>query len=128
MDVFPRRGQPAWPPHWLAIVSVRQLVEGLSDCQAADAVRGRIDWKLSEFQDRLVAEGLPRRVLDLLRDRLREVGLLVRSGGRRTDSTHVLAAVRWLNRLENTAEHLCSVLNALAAATGDSLPQPVPAD
>ena len=121
-----------------------QFVEGLSDRQAAAAVRGRIDWNfllgleltdpgfdhsvLSEFRDRLVADRAPRRVLDLVLDRLREAGLLVRPGVQRTDSTHVLAAVRRLNRLENTAEHLRAALNALAAAAPDWLLQAVPAD
>jgi transposase len=147
VDLLPRRGQPAWPPHQLAPVSVLQFVEGLSDRQAAAALRGRIDWKfllrleltdpefdhsvLSEFRDRLVADRAPRRLLDLILDRLREAGLLVRPGGRRTDSTHVVGAVRRLNRLnrlENTAEHLRSALNALAAAVPDWLPRAVPAE
>ncbi len=95
-DLFPQRGQPAWPPHQLAIVSVLQFVEGLSDRQAAAAVRGRIDWKfllgleltdpgfdhslLSEFRDRNVAGGDPERLLNLVLERLREVGLLKRPG------------------------------------------------
>src|SRR5712692_9490825 len=96
--------------------ATRQFTENLTDRQAADAVRGRLDWKyclglaledegfdfsvLSEFRARLVAGGLERAVLDLLLDRLKGLGL-VRAGGRpRTDSTHVLAAVRGLNRLE----------------------------
>lgn len=95
-DLFPRRGQPAWPPHQLVIVSVLQFAEGLSDRQAAAALRGRIDWTfllgleltdpgfdhcvLSEFRDRLVDGGAQRRVLDLVLDRLREAGLLVRPG------------------------------------------------
>ncbi|WP_443062410.1 transposase [Streptomyces sp. NBC_00457] len=97
MELFAQRGQPSWPLHQLALVSVLQFVEGLSDRQAAAALRGRIGWKfllgleltdpgfdhsvLSEFRDRLVADRAPRRVLDLILDRLRESGLLVRGGG-----------------------------------------------
>lgn len=44
-SLFPRRGQPAEAPWRLALVTVLQFVEGLSDRQAADAVRKRIDWK-----------------------------------------------------------------------------------
>jgi transposase len=44
-DLFPRRGQPAEAPWRLALVTVLQFTEGLSDRQAADAVRGRIDWR-----------------------------------------------------------------------------------
>src|SRR5947209_153153 len=43
-DLFPQRGQPAETPWRLALVSVLQFLEGLSDRQAADAVRGRLDW------------------------------------------------------------------------------------
>lgn len=44
-DLFPTRGQPAFSPWRLALVTVMQFVEGLSDRQAAEAVRSRIDWK-----------------------------------------------------------------------------------
>jgi transposase len=45
VDLFPRRGQPAEAPWRLALVTVMQFMEGLSDRQAAEAVRERIDWK-----------------------------------------------------------------------------------
>ncbi|WP_276570192.1 transposase [Thiocystis violacea] len=44
-DLFPRRGQPAEAPGRLAWVMVLQFVENVSDRAAADAVRGRLDWK-----------------------------------------------------------------------------------
>ncbi len=44
-DLFPKDGQPAEAPWRLALVTVIQFVENLSDQHAADAVRGRIDWK-----------------------------------------------------------------------------------
>lgn len=43
--LFPKEGQPAEAPAPLALVTIMQFAEGLSDAQAADAVRGRIDWK-----------------------------------------------------------------------------------
>src|SRR5262245_42803115 len=43
--LFPTRGQPAEAPARLALATVLQCAEGLSDRQAADAVRSRIDWK-----------------------------------------------------------------------------------
>src|SRR3954471_973147 len=46
-DLFPTRGQPATASWRLALISVFQYVEGLSDRQAAEAVRSRIDWKYS---------------------------------------------------------------------------------
>src|SRR4051794_29023963 len=45
VTLFPCRGKPAEAPGRLALATVLQFVEGLSDRQAADAVRGRIDWK-----------------------------------------------------------------------------------
>ena len=73
VSLFPSRGQPAEAPWRLALVLVLQYVDGLTDRQAADAVRGRIDWKyalgleltdpgidasvLSEFRARVVAGG-----------------------------------------------------------------------
>jgi hypothetical protein len=47
-------------------------------------------------------------------DAAREAGLLKARGRQRTDSTHVLAAVRELNRVELLAETLRAALNALA--------------
>jgi transposase len=95
-------------------------VEGLSDRQAADAVRGRIDWKyalglslidsgfdhtvLSEFRSRLIEGGAERLLLDTLLQRLRDHGLVKAKGRQRTDSPHVLAAVGGLNRLERVGE------------------------
>jgi transposase len=45
VSLFPSRGQPAEAPWRLALVLVLQYVDGLTDRQAADAIRGRIDWK-----------------------------------------------------------------------------------
>lgn len=44
-DLFPSRGKPAWSPGRLALVLVLQFVEGLTDRQAAEAVRARTDFK-----------------------------------------------------------------------------------
>jgi transposase len=114
----------------LALATVLQYLEGLSDRQAADAVRGRIDWKyalrlpltdpgfdhtvLSEFRSRLVEGKAEQQLLDTLLDRLRELGLVKPRGRQRTDSTHVLAAVRGLNRLERVGETLRAALNEVA--------------
>jgi len=130
--LFPRRGQPAEAPGRLALAVVLQFVENLSDREAADAVRGRIDWKyalglslsdpgydhtvLSEFRTRLVAGGAELLLLDTLLERLKAEGLVKARGRQRTDSTHVLAAVRALNRLERVGETLRAALNELAAA------------
>ena len=45
VDLYPQHGQPALAPWRLALVTVMQFAENLTDRQAADAVRGRLDWK-----------------------------------------------------------------------------------
>src|ERR671912_993036 len=137
VGLFGVRGRPALSPARLALVSVLQFAEGLSDRQAADAVRGRIDWKYAlgldladpgfdfsvvcESRARLVAGGLEQTLLDAMLARFRERGLLRARGRQRTDSTHVLAAVRAVNRLESVGETLRAALNALATVAPDWL-------
>src|SRR5919205_4629243 len=104
-DLFPPQGQPAAAPFRLALVTVLQFVEGLSDRAAADAVRGRLDWKyllclaledpgfdhtvLSEFRTRLLAGEAEALLFDTLLNRFREHGYLKARGRQRTDATHV---------------------------------------
>lgn len=129
-DLYPERGQPAESPWRLALVTVMQFAEGLTDRQAADAVRGRIDWKyalgleltdpgfdfsvLSEFRGRLIAGGAEQMLLETLLNQVKERGLVKGRGKQRTDSTHVLAAIGFLNRIELVAETLRSALESLA--------------
>ena len=135
--LFPTHGRPAEAPWRLALVTVLQFAEGLSDRQAADAVRARLDWKyllglalddpgfdfsgLSEFRARLIAGSAEQQVLDALLALCARRGWLKARGPQRTDSTHVLAKVRALNRIETVAETLRATLNALAAAAPDWL-------
>src|ERR687893_268057 len=114
-DLFPKRGQAAEAPVRLALATIMQFAEGLSDRQAADAVRGRIDWKyllcleltdpgfdhtvLSEFRSRLLDGSAELLLFDTLLTQFRALGLLKPRGKQRTDSTHVLATIRALNRL-----------------------------
>src|SRR5215470_13409638 len=128
--LFPAGGQPGLPPWRLALVTIMQFRENLADRQAAEAVRARIDWKyllsleltdpgfdfsvLSEFRDRLLAGSAAELLLDKLLARCRTMGLLTARGQQRTDSTHVLAAIRVMNRLELVAETLRAALNELA--------------
>jgi hypothetical protein len=82
---------------------------------------------LSKFRARLVEVNGGERIFDWVLAAVREAGLLPVRGRARTDSTHVLAAIRGLNRLEFAIETLRAALNALAAAarTGSStMPTP----
>jgi transposase len=135
--LFPASGQPGLSPWRLALVTLLQFRENLADRQAAEAVRARIDWKyllsleltepgfdfsvLSEFRDRLLAGSAEALLLDKLLERCRALGLLKARGQQRTDSTHVLAAIRVMNRLELVAETLRAALNALATVAPDWL-------
>ena len=129
--LFSTRGHPALAPWRLALVTVMQFAEGLSDRQAAEAVRARIDWKyalnleltdpgfdhsvLSEFRARLVDGGAEQVLLEKMLVCFRERRWLKVRGRQRTDSTHVLGALRMLSRLELTAETMRAALNTLAA-------------
>src|SRR4029434_2465344 len=128
--LFSLVGQPGLPPWRLALVTIMQFRENLADRQAAEAVRARIDWKyllglaltdpgfdcsvLSECRDRLLAGNAEELLLDKLLERCRTMGLLTVRGQQRTDSTHVLAAIRVMNRLELVAETLRAALNEVA--------------
>src|SRR6266516_1694131 len=135
--LFPAWGQPGLPPWRLALVTIMPFRENLADRQAAEAVRARIDWKyllsleltdpgfdfsvLSAFRDRLLAGSAEELLLEKLLERCRALGLLTARGQQRTDSTHVLAAIRVLNRLELVVETLRAALNAVATVAPDWL-------
>ena len=136
---FGTRGKPGWSPSRLALVTVLQRAENLTDRPAAEAVRTRIDWQyllglplddpgfdptvLSEFRTRVADAGLEQVVLDALLEKLAAGGLVQAGGKQRTDSTHVIAAVAALNRLELAGESVRAALEALAAACPDWLEQ-----
>jgi len=129
---FGIRGKPGWSPSRLALVTVLQRAENLTDRQAAESVRTRIDWQyllglplddpgfdhtvLAEFRGRVADAGLEQVALDALLVRLAGAGLVKAGGKQRTDSTHVIAAVAALNRLELAGESVRAALEALAAA------------
>jgi transposase len=121
----------------LALITIFQFLENLSDRQAADAVRGRLDWKyalgleledpgfhfsvLGEFRARLVENKAEQMLLDKMLVHFKEAGLLKVRGHARTDSTHVLASVRQLHKLEMVGETVRAALNGLAAAAPEWL-------
>lgn len=143
-DLFPAVGQPALAAWQLALVSVMQFAENLTDRQTADAVRSRIDWKyalsleltdpgfdfsvLSEFRDRLLAGKAETRLLDVMLTTFKARGWLKAGGRQRTDATYVKAAIHKLNRVELVAAVFQEALEALAVAAPDWLRSRTPAD
>jgi transposase len=129
--MYSRLGQPGEAPWRLLLATMMQYTEGLSDRQAADAVRDRLSWKyvlglsledpgfdasvLTEFRDRLLAYEAEQRVFEMVLKQFQARGLVKAGGRQRTDSTHVLSAMRTLNRLELVGETLRASLNELAS-------------
>jgi transposase len=141
---FPVRGCPAESPARLALVTIFQFAEVLTDRAAADAVRSRIDWKyalglplddpgfdatvLVEFRQRLLVHDEARLLFDTLLTKLREVGLVKARGKQRTDSTRVLASVHSYNRLECIWEAMRYALNTLAQLAPEWLREQSPSE
>jgi transposase len=143
-DLYPPHGRPVEVAPWrLALVLVMQYMESLTDRQAADAVRRCMDWKyalsleltdpgfdftlLHDFRERLLTNGREAQLLDTLLNACKARGLIKPRGTQRTDSTHVLAAVRTLNRLACVLEAMRLVLNRVAAVAPEWLQAWVPA-
>jgi transposase len=135
--LFPHNGRPVEAPWRLALITVLQFLEELPDRQAADAVRGRIDWKyllgleltdpgfdatvLCEFRKRLIEGGAEQLLLETMLTLFKERGWLKSRQSQRTDSTHVLAKVRAINRLMCVGEAMRFALNSLAIVAGEWL-------
>jgi transposase len=144
LALFPTQGQPAHPPWRLALVTILPCAEGLSDRQAANAVRSRIAWKYV-LRLELTDPGFDASVLRECRARLiagaavslrfatllvwRRPHQLVKARGRqRTDSTPILAAGRARNRLEVVGETMRHALNSLAVVVPEWWRAVSPAD
>ncbi len=131
--VYPGTGQPSESPARLAMITIMQFLENLTDRQAADAVRGRIDWKyglgleltdpgfdysvLSEFRQRLLTGECASMLLDVLLEQCVAKGLLGGKQKQRTDSTHILAVVRGLTWTELVGETMRRALDSIAQVT-----------
>jgi transposase len=130
-DLYPPSGRPVAVAPWrLALVVVMQYIEGLTDRQAADAVRRCIDWKyavsleltdpgvdftlLHDFRCRVLAHQAGQRFLDTFLAACKARGWIKTRGTQRTDATHVLAAIRTLHRLECVLEAMHYALNQLS--------------
>jgi transposase len=128
--LYAKGGRAAVAPWRLALVTVLQAIEGLTDRQAAEAVRTRIDWLyalalplddpgfdysiLTDFRQRVLAAQAQDLILDPILQVCRERGWLKARGKQRTDATAVLARVRALHSLESVGESMRAALNALA--------------
>jgi transposase len=135
VHLYPSDGQPALSPVRLCLVLIMQFAENLSDRQVSEAIKTRIDWKyllcleltdrgfhysvLSEFRTRLLQDDTLERLFDKLLEQFIQSGLLKARGTQRTDSTHILAAIRTLNRIELVGETLRLALNTLATVHPD---------
>jgi len=142
--LYPQTGQCAEQPWRIALLLVMQYMENYTDRQAAQAMQTRIDFKyalsleltdpgfdfsvLAEFRQRLLAAGQEEVLLNTLLRLCRERGYLRERGNQRTDSTHVLAAIRTMNRLECVAETVRAALNSLAVVVPEWLRAQVPAE
>jgi transposase len=129
VDLYSSEGKPAISPVMLNFILVFQHLEKLSDRQAAEAVRVRLDWKyalhlpldyqgfdfsvLSEFRDRLIEHEAERQMFDQQLEQLQALGLVKRRGRQRTDSLAILTKMRRLNRVERVAETLRLAVRAL---------------
>ena len=136
-ELYSDEGQPALHPGGLALICVMQYMANLSDRGTVEAVAARIDWKyalgmelsdssfdssvLSLFRSRLLNGGKEELLLNKLLERCQQLNLIKVKGKARTDSTHILAAIRNLNRLEYVGETLRAALNALAVVASDWL-------
>jgi transposase len=142
-DLYPPEGRPVEVAPWrLALVMVMQYIEGLTDRQAADAVRRCMDWKyalsldlmdpgfdftlLHDFRYRLLTHEAGQRFLDTFLAACKARGWLKARGTQRTDSTHVLAAIRTLHRLECVLEARHYALNQLSDMAPAWVRQEVP--
>lgn len=125
-ELYSDEGQPALRPGSLALICVMQYMANLSDRGAVEAVAARIDWKyalgleltdpgfdssvLSLFRSRLLNGGQEQLLLNKLLERCQQLNLIKVKVQARTDSTHILAAIRNLNRLEYVGETLRAAL------------------
>lgn len=132
-EMYPAIGQPSTSPARLALVTIMQFLEDLSDREAADAVRGRIDWKyllglelddagfdysvLSEFRQRLLAHSMEDQLLNKVLEQCRSANLLGGKSKQRSDSTIVLANIRTMNRVYLVSETMRRTLDDIAQVT-----------
>jgi transposase len=131
-SMYSYTGRPSINPIVLSLVTIFQFLEDIPDRDAAAYVKTRLDWKyalhlplhdsgfhysdLSNFRKRVVEHGKEFLIFQQLLEKIKSLGFLKKRKHQRTDSTHVLAKVRDLSRLENLSEGLRVVLKAIEKA------------
>lgn len=143
-SMYSNIGRPSINPVILSLVTILQYLENIPDRLAASLVRTRLDWKyalhlslydsgfhysdLCNFRKRLLSHGKESLIFEELLKKIESLGYLKKRKHQRTDSTHVLAVVRHLSRLENLSESLRVALKAIekADATFYKVKLPVP--
>jgi len=142
-DIYASTGRDAVSPALLSMVTIFQFLEDVPDREAAEMVVMRLDWKyalhlpldyagfhptdLCYFRRRLVENEKEALVFDRVLKKVKALGFLKKKGKQRTDSTHVLAVVQKLSRLELVTETMRVALRAIQGADESWYQQAIPA-
>ena len=121
-DMYKEGGRPPVSPRVLMCVTILQFLERLPDRQTIRNLIYRLDWKvaleleleysgfsyqlLSVWRQRIVEHDKAKKVFDRIIEELKERGLIRKDGKQRIDSTHVLAEIKELTRVELMTETL----------------------
>jgi hypothetical protein len=133
-------GRPEIDPVFLTGVTILQMMERLPDRQAIMACQYDARWRLAlgisedwagihpstlvYFRRRLVKHSLAKVALDSGLQAMRSAGYLRQHGAVRIDSTHVLALVAHMSRLECVRETLRLAVSFLVAFGGSTTWEP----
>lgn len=137
-DLFPSgRGRPSVPADVIATAMVLQALEGLSDRQAADALRQNIAWKvaaglaidhpgihptvLTYWRSRLRESERPERIFDAVRDVVARTGILRGRNRRALDSTVLDDAVATQDTVTQLIAAIRRVLRVVPEASAATL-------
>ena len=131
-SMYSDTGRPSINPIVLSLVPIFQFLEDIPDRVAAAYVKTRLDWKyalhlplhdsgfhysdLCNFRKRLANHDKESLIFEQLLEKIKALGYFKKHKHQRTDSTHVLAKVRDLSRLENLSEGLRVSLKAIQKA------------
>ena len=128
------RGRPSVPGEVIATVMVLQALEGLSDRDAAEALRTDLRWKvaaglsltdegfhssvLTLWRNRLRASDAPERIFDAVRDVVAATGVLKTKTRRALDSTLLDDAVATQDTVTQLVSAIRRVRRSVPAAAG----------